>query len=211
MNMKGTGSRFYFVGSYLCLDFINTQVNESGQPVDLLVTFDDLMTWSIEAQVLDSRQAKEMLKNWGGKADANKVVEQARELRAVLRGAVERIADGRTVKQSALDMINELLRRRVWFAELVRVKDGYEKRFHASFAEPIQLLVPVAESASDLLSEADLSLVRKCENPQCILYFYDTTKNHQRRWCSMSACGNRAKAAAHYQRKRENSDARLAR
>lgn len=207
MNVEGKGSKFYFVGSYLCLDFINTQVVESGHPVDLLTTFPDLMAWLVEAQVLDSRRAKEMLKNWSGKADANKIVEQARELREILRGTIERIADGHAAKQSALDAINELLRRQVWFTELVRVKDSYEKHVHASFAEPIQLLVPVAESASDLLSEGDLLLLRKCENPECILYFYDTTKNHQRRWCSMSACGNRAKAAAFYQRRRENSDA----
>ncbi|MCI0410524.1 MAG: CGNR zinc finger domain-containing protein, partial [Acidobacteria bacterium] len=54
----------------------------------------------------------------------------------------------------------------------------------------------------DLLSEGDLTLVRKCENPACILYFHDTTKNHARRWCSMRACGNRAKVAAHYRRRR---------
>lgn len=29
----------------------------------------------------------------------------------------------------------------------------------------------------------------------CILFFYDTTKNYSRRWCSMSACGNRMKVA----------------
>jgi predicted RNA-binding Zn ribbon-like protein len=34
------------------------------------------------------------------------------------------------------------------------------------------------------------------------LYFYDTTKNHTRRWCSMTGCGNRAKAAAFYERKK---------
>ncbi|HNJ42487.1 MAG TPA: CGNR zinc finger domain-containing protein [Acidobacteriota bacterium] len=37
-----------------------------------------------------------------------------------------------------------------------------------------------------------------------MIYFYDTTKNHTWRWCSMSLCGNRAKAAAHYRRKRQD-------
>ena len=80
---------------------------------------------------------------------------------------------------------------------------GFEKRFQADFREPEQLLWPVAESASDLLCYADLTLVKKCENPACVLFFYDTTKNHSRRWCSMSGCGNRMKVAAHYQRLRE--------
>jgi predicted RNA-binding Zn ribbon-like protein len=29
-----------------------------------------------------------------------------------------------------------------------------------------------------------------CKNQACILYFYDTTKNHRRNWCSMGICGN---------------------
>ena len=64
----------------------------------------------------------------------------------------------------------------------------------------MQFLVLIAVAAADLLCHGDLSLVKKCDNPRCILYFYDTTKNHARRWCSMAGCGNRMKAAAHYRR-----------
>ena len=58
---------------------------------------------------------------------------------------------------------------------------------------------------------ADLSLVKACQNPQCVLFFYDTTKNHARRWCSMAACGNRAKVAAHYQRARRPAPGKTSR
>ncbi|RFU38695.1 zf-CGNR multi-domain protein [Actinomadura logoneensis] len=37
--------------------------------------------------------------------------------------------------------------------------------------------------------------VRKCADPDCVLWFYDLTKNGSRRWCSMEICGNRAKTA----------------
>jgi predicted RNA-binding Zn ribbon-like protein len=67
----------------------------------------------------------------------------------------------------------------------------------------MHLLVPIAESAAGLLTADDLTLVRKCQNPQCILYFYDTTRNHARRWCSIAVCGNRAKVATHYRRRRQ--------
>jgi predicted RNA-binding Zn ribbon-like protein len=33
--------------------------------------------------------------------------------------------------------------------------------------------------------------------------FLDHSRNHSRKWCDMSSCGNRAKARRHYQRKRE--------
>ncbi|MEU3137936.1 CGNR zinc finger domain-containing protein [Nocardiopsis alba] len=44
--------------------------------------------------------------------------------------------------------------------------------------------------------------IRGCANPACVLHFFDTSKNGTRRWCSMSACGNRAKAARHHARRR---------
>ena len=57
------------------------------------------------------------------------------------------------------------------------------------------LLGPVAEAAAQLLADGDFALVRQCEHPDCILWFYDRTKSHRRRWCSMAQCGNRYKAA----------------
>jgi len=84
----------------------------------------------------------------------------------------------------------------------IYTRDGYETRQRRSIDQPDQLLAAIAASAAQLLGGDDLSLVKACQNPQCVLFFYDTTKNHARRWCSMAACGNRAKVAAHYQRAR---------
>lgn len=36
--------------------------------------------------------------------------------------------------------------------------------------------------------------IRKCANPECVLWYLDTTRNGSRRWHSMETCGNRAKA-----------------
>jgi predicted RNA-binding Zn ribbon-like protein len=68
---------------------------------------------------------------------------------------------------------------------------------------PAQIVAILAEAAARLLTEKDLTLVRRCENPACVLHFYDPSKNHRRRWCSMDICGNRMKVAAHYRRQRE--------
>jgi predicted RNA-binding Zn ribbon-like protein len=37
------------------------------------------------------------------------------------------------------------------------------------------------------------------------MYFLDVSKNRKRRWCSMSICGNRAKAATHRKAKAASS------
>jgi predicted RNA-binding Zn ribbon-like protein len=59
--------------------------------------------------------------------------------------------------------------------------------------------------AAWLAADDYLSLVRegahrikRCAHPTCILHFFDTSQNGRRRWCSMAVCGNRAKAARHY-------------
>ena len=48
----------------------------------------------------------------------------------------------------------------------------------------------------------DPSRVRRCGRQGCVLLFLDTSKNSTRRWCDMAVCGNRVKAATHYQRHR---------
>jgi predicted RNA-binding Zn ribbon-like protein len=58
-------------------------------------------------------------------------------------------------------------------------------------------LAGVAEDAIQLLAGDDAGSLRACHAPGCVLYF---VKTHPRRqWCSV-ACGNRARAARHYQR-----------
>jgi predicted RNA-binding Zn ribbon-like protein len=198
-------SEFHFIADELCLDFINTEVVEQDDRVDLLRSFDDLMAWYVEAGIVDPGQAKVVTRRTGD--GGARALKDARQFRAILREMVERLTEGRTnVPQATLDHLNRSLRAREGYSEIVRTKDGYDTRFRPRLDEPAHLLVAIAESAGRLLSEGDPALLRKCQNPRCILFFYDTTKNHRRRWCSMSGCGNRAKVAAFYQRNRQDDD-----
>jgi predicted RNA-binding Zn ribbon-like protein len=65
------------------------------------------------------------------------------------------------------------------------------------------LLAPTLWSAADLLVGPQLPRVRQCANPECGWLFLDGSKSGNRRWCSMSACGNRAKAHRHYLRQKQ--------
>ena len=64
-----------------------------------------------------------------------------------------------------------------------------------------QPAVLAAESLLELLETAP-DRVKHCENPDCVLWFFDTTRNGTRRWCSMAVCGNRMKARRHYDRRK---------
>ena len=104
-----------------------------------------------------------------------------------------------------LNAINMQMRKLKGYAEVLPSEEGFTKRFCLEIHAPSQLLAPVAEAVADLLCYGNPAYVKKCENPACVLYFYDGTKNHSRRWCSMKACGNRTKVAAFYQRQRQQA------
>ncbi|MBN6037753.1 CGNR zinc finger domain-containing protein [Amycolatopsis sp. 195334CR] len=42
--------------------------------------------------------------------------------------------------------------------------------------------------------------LRPCANEECRLFLLDRSRANRARWCSMSTCGNRAKARRHYER-----------
>ncbi len=112
-------------------------------------------------------------------------------------------ATGRRVPRSTLDAINGVLRRGAGVTEVVVGDDGFVARRGLRLDRPVDLLVPIAEAAADLLCQADLRRIRRCAHPACVLYFLDQTKNGTRRWCDMRTCGNRANAAAYYRRRRD--------
>ncbi|QAA94211.1 CGNR zinc finger domain-containing protein [Pollutimonas thiosulfatoxidans] len=66
----------------------------------------------------------------------------------------------------------------------------------------VSMLGAVAEAVAQLLVEGDFTLIKQCEHPDCILWFYDRTKARKRWWCSMALCGNRHKAAQFRKRSR---------
>jgi predicted RNA-binding Zn ribbon-like protein len=43
--------------------------------------------------------------------------------------------------------------------------------------------------------------LKGCSNPTCMSVFFDRSKNHSGKWCSMQSCGNRAKVRAFRERR----------
>lgn len=65
-----------------------------------------------------------------------------------------------------------------------------------------ELLSFVAREAVHLFGGEDAAHIRQCQSPTCTIFFIDTSRSGDRRWCSMSACGNKAKVAEFRRRKR---------
>jgi predicted RNA-binding Zn ribbon-like protein len=194
---------FLFVGNHPCLDFVNTQMIVRGNLSDLLGGYEDLVAWLVQVKIVNNAQAAVVMTQWNHK-DQEQLFEQGITFRKTLREIVERIVARKSIPGSAVTSINRLLSQCPGYTQLVYTKGRFERQFQSQAAQKDSLLTPLAEAASNLLCSGDLSLVKKCGNAACTLYFFDTTKNHTRNWCSMQLCGNRIKVAAHYQRKRNN-------
>ena len=135
---------------------------------------------------------------------------QARALRDALRrlaGYVTRdtrpaAASAMTDVAAALDLVNATAAE-VPAPRLVLLDGRLEAGAHQGPSPAATGLARVAEQAVALFGGEEAGRLRACYAPGCVLYF---TKTHPRRaWCSV-ACGNRVRAARHYQRVRGHKD-----
>jgi len=193
--------RYSFVGSLLCLDLVNTEVRRGGAPLDLLGGFADLVDWLVQGEALTAEAGRTALRRWQGR-EGEAVFREAVALRAAVRAAAARLAAGRAPDAAEIAVLNRVLRSRPASPQLILEGRRYVLRSVPVDSQALQLLVPVAESAAWLLEQGDRKLVRRCGSADCVRWFYDTTRNKRRRWCSMDSCGSRAKAAAYYRRQR---------
>jgi len=195
-------THFYFIANNMALDFANTlAVDGDGHAVDLISSFADLIDWARETEIISQRRAANVLRDID-KSSASFILKKAIELRDGLKSMAVALAAGKAVPKVSIDKINSVLSEKEGHFEIVRTSNGYKSKLNIGYEDIRDLMLPVAESAMRLICYADPNLIKKCANAECVLYFYDTSKRHGRKWCSMSACGNRAKAAAFYDRNR---------
>ena len=69
---------------------------------------------------------------------------------------------------------------------------------HRHVGDPIDdALARLAEPLVSELTGGHPERIRICASDTCDWIFYDASRTARRRWCDMSTCGNRAKAARH--------------
>jgi predicted RNA-binding Zn ribbon-like protein len=112
-------------------------------------------------------------------------------------------AQGKTPASRDIEALNHALAAAPARTILKRSRDRYDWEIDAKSATALSPLAPVLWSAGDLLTGPRLGRVRRCANPECGWLFLDDSRAGKRRWCSMSACGNRAKARRHYHKSKE--------
>jgi predicted RNA-binding Zn ribbon-like protein len=192
---------FLFVGNQLSLDFLNTRPVAEGKAMELLPDCAALVRWLQAATIVAPRQAREIQDRWQQPAFCV-AIGQLQQFRESLREAVSHLEKGLPPTRAFLAEVNRLLSAYPYKSELVQTESGILRRKQFDPQTPLDAFAPIAESVAELLTTANPSRIRKCDCPQCVLHFYDTSKKGTRRWCSMNLCGNRFKVAAYARRKR---------
>lgn len=198
---------FELTGGLLCLDFANTVDDRIDvHPRELLTSYNDLVSWGKQAQVLTEQEAQRLLDAAAlHPTEASKVLERAVAVREAIFCLIK------TVTKEALPEDDDLVTLSVAVAEaqaharIVPKEGGFIWDWAGNVDELDCMLWPVVRSAADLLTSEELDDVRVCASDTCNWLFLDTSKNHSRRWCDMKSCGNREKARRFYGRKKSSS------
>lgn len=185
-----------FLGGHPALDFLNSAFAPHGAVVETITDGRSFADWLVAAGLLTADEAAQSSKVVGAAA-LDRIAAEARELREAARSWVADWQAGRDMgaAQAALDA---LLRHGpfVW-----RLAPGGTPVARPLLDRPAALPALIARQIALLFAHEDPELVRACAGTGCTLLFLDRTKAHRRRFCSAAVCGNRAKVAAHRQRK----------
>jgi len=174
-------------------DFINTLEYDAieGFPNENLATAEQAVEWFATRGLIHSESLDATARD----------LDRIRGVRAALREVADAVAEDRAPKRGALDRVNRTLRARA-ATELVAGADGIGIG-HRHVGDPIDdALARVTEPLVQELASGKPERLRVCANDMCRWVFYDESRAGQRRWCDMTTCGNRAKAARHRARQK---------
>ena len=176
------------------LDFINTLEFSRVAPIEHLPSAEVAADWLASHALAHADDVVAALRRPGA-------LERLRAVRLALREIGVAGAEHRPVDPVALEEVNRALRARSYL-ELVPTPDGVMLG-HRHVGDAVDdALATLAEPIVREVVGARHERLRACANDSCRWLFFDESRTGRRRWCDMSTCGNRAKAARHRARVR---------
>jgi len=196
--------RFELVAGAVCLDFINTLDDRfTNQPKELLESYMDLARFGEDAGIVEPSLAHRLIETGYRSPKAAQVLASAIAMREAMFAVFNAIINKQPVPAAPLMKLNGYVQSAAQHARLAQTSAGFEWCFDALPPGLDAPLWPIARSAADLLASDEVAYVRACASETCQWMFLDTSKNHQRRWCDMTKCGNRAKFRRFWRRKKK--------
>ncbi|MFO1446148.1 CGNR zinc finger domain-containing protein [Bacillus sp. Bva_UNVM-123] len=188
------GVKFPLISGQISLDLVNTNVVRHGTRHDLLVNPGHVIAWFhtlTKENILMKEQFSEVIEDW-----AEEALPALREVRSFLREFFEKMADGKELPSNWSTHLELLIRQAPFSFQLLD-----DQLIPVPIGKPADAIVSlIAFDTLKLFTSGQLSHIRRCANPDCVLLFIDT--RGRRKWCSMKICGNREKVTRHQQRKK---------
>jgi predicted RNA-binding Zn ribbon-like protein len=199
-------ARFDLVAGALCLDFVNTLDDRfTSEPKELLKSYVDLVRFAEDTGILSTTEVDRLLMRSQTSPEATQpALARAIEFREAMYAVLWPIVNKKPAPQKELTKLNLFVQEAARHSQLVQTAGRFEWKFEQAVDLEAPLW-PIARSAADLLASDQLALVRPCAAKTCLWLFLDTSKNHRRRWCDMTKCGNRAKFRRFYKRKKKQA------
>lgn len=173
------------VGGSLALDFVNTAEGRGGPMAgEALGTAADLRAWGRRVGVIGQRAS----------ADDESELIRATEARELLYALFSARVQDRPVAPRLLAAFSELAAEGYAAGSLTTAATGrLEWSWDPSRLSSVRHAMVV--SAAELLGATQQQRLKQCPGDHCGWFFLDATKRGNRRWCSMSTCGQEAKNA----------------
>jgi predicted RNA-binding Zn ribbon-like protein len=193
------------VAGELALDFANTISGKGGpQQIEHLREPQHVVIWAQHAKVLTPRDVEIAFQSVkSDPALGLRLLSEAHKLREAIFSIGCALSERRKPDEACCRQLSTIYAQSLAAARLVPHGEGYVWTWDPRLGVAESILGPIAFSALTLLTQQDLSRIKRCEGDHCGWLFFDTTKNKRRRWCEMSVCGNRAKVRALRQRRRQ--------
>ena len=184
------------IAGRLALDFVNTASSHYES------SWEDFLSFLTHANAVTPERASRLRSLVVSEPKAvEAILAKILRLRESLLNIFSATAQKLPIAKLWIEPINQILRVTEGHDELVQRGDSWRLHYIAREQGLEWLLAAIAHSAAELLVEGPEAPVRRCANPKCRLFFYDDSRTHRRRWCSMATCGNRHKVAAFLHRK----------
>jgi len=189
----------------VCLDFVNTLDDRfSAEPKELLEQYVDLARFAEDTGILgDAQVDRLMTRSMQRPEEARRTLASAVQLREAISEIFYALARKKPVPAASLVILNQHVREAAQHLGLEAGRRHFEWKFESDSYDLFASLWPIARDAAELLASGRLEYVRACASKTCEWLFLDESKNHRRRWCDMTKCGNRAKVKRFYTRKKK--------
>ena len=202
MNDKRDVENHHLIAGALCLDYANTLYGHTELVHEYLFDYRDLVLWSRRVETLTPQKAEKLLLIWEqAPAESDAVFRQAIHLRETIFHVFASLAQGVSPDEDELSKLHQSWLENQSHLKLVHADSGYSLEWEVGETLDV-ILWPITRSAIELLTTDELKQVKQCG--RCDWLFVDRSRNHKRRWCSMSACGNRVKMSRRYEREKQS-------